>query len=190
MSDREKYLSHASPIPISRPELGTRIGEERPHSQSDFISELKLYTQHYPSSVLFSLIFSFAVGLLFAPWSAGFLYLIIFIIIYEIVYAYIYRDFSSQNCVIRIGIVVASLFGFIVGRALLKDSRPLRGSYKDKDQDLGCKWHKKKKYSRKHPHFSNLAIQSLLCEEDEHEKAKRRRRALRTDTKPNVWILR
>ena len=152
----------------------------------DILSELKSY---YPDSVLFSLVLSFAVGLLFAPWSFGFLYLLIFIIVYEIIYACYHKDFSTNNFMIRLGIVVASIFGFIVGRAILQDSDPLRASYCDADKDVGCKWHIRKKCHRTHPHFSSFAAESLIDEGDGKERARRRRRNVRTDNKPYIWCM-
>ncbi len=152
----------------------------------DFLSDLKSY---YPDSVLFSIVLSFAVGLLFAPWSFGFLYLLIFIIVYEIIYAWYNKDFSTENFMTRLGIVVASIFGFIVGRALMEDTDPLRASYCDKDKDMGCKWHSGNKCRHSHPHFSSYALESLTDEGDGVERARRRRRRVRTDNKPYIWCM-
>lgn len=67
---------------------------------------------------------SFFSGFLFAEWSWGILYLLVFLIIWEIgyyIYSYAYRGFNDYYFVIRIGIVAGSIMGFLIGRAITQN---------------------------------------------------------------------
>ena len=65
---------------------------------------------------------SFFSGFLFATWSWGIVYLLIFLIIYEIGY-FIYQQQKDQeyDWVIRLGIVAGAIMGFLIGRAITQD---------------------------------------------------------------------
>lgn len=66
-----------------------------------------------PSSTLFQIAISFFFSLLLAPTSAGIVYVIAFIVLWEIAVAIIYK---LEVCFLaRIGIVCASLLGFLIG---------------------------------------------------------------------------
>ena len=62
---------------------------------------------------------SILLGALFAGYSWGFVYAILFLLIWEIGY-YIYTGYAdkSWNWVERLGLVLGALFGFIIGRTL------------------------------------------------------------------------
>lgn len=63
-------------------------------------------------------VISFFLGILFAPWSYGLLYLIIFFIIYEIVYFCICTNY---NVIDRILITLSYFVGFFFARILFCD---------------------------------------------------------------------
>ena len=100
---------------------------------------VKVFIAAYPSDILFQVVIAFAIGLIFAPWSWGLLYLLIFFILFEISYAFIHRDFSSDHVLVRITVVAASFFGWLVGRLSVEDRTPIRAKYQDKHCHLGCK---------------------------------------------------
>lgn len=70
---------------------------------------------------------SFALGILFAPWSWGPLYFITFLIAYEIVCGYFTRGQAPYwRLEARVGILFASILGFIIGRTLVGHQDPFR----------------------------------------------------------------
>lgn len=72
-------------------------------------------------------IIAFCLGVLFSPWSWGFIYYLAFLILYEIVTAYMTWCQPPYWCLSsRIGIVAASLLGFIVGRIIVGYEHPLK----------------------------------------------------------------
>ena len=71
-------------------------------------------------------IWSFCLGLLFSPWSWGFLYYLIFLFLYEVATAYMTSCQPPYWCFMsRIGIVASSLLGFIIGRIIVGYKNPL-----------------------------------------------------------------
>ena len=67
---------------------------------------------------------SFFSGFLFAEWSWGILYLLVFLIIWEIgyyIYCYAYRGLDNYYFMIRIGIVAGAIMGFLIGRAITQN---------------------------------------------------------------------
>jgi len=65
---------------------------------------------------------SFFSGFLFATWSWGILYLLVFLVVWEIGY-YIYcRNFAGDyDLMIRIGIAAGAMMGFLIGRAITEN---------------------------------------------------------------------
>lgn len=100
---------------------------------------IQTFIDAYPSDLFFQVIVAFWVGLIFAPWSWGLLYLIIFFVVFELVYAWIHRDFSINNILIRLAVIGASFFGWLVGRVVIEDKHPIRARYGDKYCKMGCK---------------------------------------------------
>ena len=67
---------------------------------------------------------AFFSGFLFATWSWGILYLLVFLILYEIgyyVYCYSSDKLTNYNLLIRIGIVLGAVAGFLIGRAITEN---------------------------------------------------------------------
>lgn len=62
---------------------------------------------------------SFAIGILFAPFSRGLLYLILWFIIWEIMIFMIYKN--EYNVYNRFMYVISSLLGFYIGRLTIGD---------------------------------------------------------------------
>ncbi len=89
----------------------------------------------YP--ILFQLILSFVVGLILAPFSQGLLLWLVYVFVFEAIYIYQTNlHYCTQSTAVRLGVLCAGLFGFILGRTLVGDPQPLRGSYKyDKIND-------------------------------------------------------
>ncbi len=100
---------------------------------------IQTFINAYPSDLAFQVIIAFWIGLIFAPWSWGLLYLIIFFVVFEVIYAIIHRDFSVENILIRLTVIGASFLGWLVGRIVVEDGKPIRGKYKDKYCRLGCR---------------------------------------------------
>ena len=68
---------------------------------------------------------SFFSGFLFATWTWGIVYLILFLIIYEVGY-FIYKSSIKENgneynFMIRLGIVAGAIMGFLIGRAITEN---------------------------------------------------------------------
>ena len=60
-------------------------------------------------------------GFLFATWSWGILYLILFLIIWEIgfyIYCYSFEKLDNYSLTIRIGIIAGAIMGFLLGRGI------------------------------------------------------------------------
>nr|QBK90932.1 MAG: hypothetical protein LCPAC201_02330 [Pithovirus LCPAC201] len=106
---------------------------------SSWTKTIQTFINAYPSDLAFQVIIAFWIGIIFAPWSWGLLYLIIFFVVFELIYAMIHRDFSAENIIIRITVIGASFLGWLVGRLVVEDARPIRAKYKDKYCRLGCK---------------------------------------------------
>lgn len=78
----------------------------------------------YPD--LAQLLVAFCLGILFSPWSLGLLYFLIFLIIYEAYAFYATAGRApSWKIEIRLGVMAASIFGFIIGRILTGWNHPL-----------------------------------------------------------------
>lgn len=68
---------------------------------------------------LMQLIVSFSLGIIFSPFSYGFIYVILYLIIYEIFYAIFTRlQYPYWRLTFRIANVAASIYGWIIGRTL------------------------------------------------------------------------
>lgn len=65
---------------------------------------------------------NFMVGFILAPWSRGLLYYLIFVIIIEVFYYFYQKDWSF---LLRIGMFISSLLGFILGRLFIGYRLPL-----------------------------------------------------------------
>ena len=89
-----------------------------------------LYKQEssHGDAVLFQFIFYFAIGLILAPFSFGFVIVLIFIILYEIWYANSvgtdkYYGFE------RGALIGVFVLGFVIGRIIIGDDDPIRKYY-------------------------------------------------------------
>jgi len=61
-------------------------------------------------------------GVLLSPWASGLFFLFFFIIVYEILYYIFTRgDPKYYNVFVRVGVIYASIFGYILGRTLSGD---------------------------------------------------------------------
>lgn len=67
---------------------------------------------------------AFCFGILLSPWSYGLFYFLIFLLVYE-VYILLYTNQNSWKMEIRLGVLAASIFGFIIGRILTGWNHPL-----------------------------------------------------------------
>ena len=82
------------------------------------------------------LILALLLGIIFSPWSLGFLYFFIFLVIYEIICMILTScQRPYWNLYFRISIISASLLGWIIGRTIFGYDDPF--------------YHKKKKYPRR-----------------------------------------
>ena len=68
------------------------------------------------------LLISLVWGVLLSPWASGLFFLLVFIIVYEILY-YVFTkgDPRYYNVFVRVGVIYASVFGYILGRTLSGD---------------------------------------------------------------------
>ena len=88
---------------------------------NSMLCQMKRDINEDPVYVLGASLFS---GFLFATWSWGILYLLVFLILWEIGY-YLYcrnfRDINDYDITIRIGIAAGAIMGFLIGRCITKN---------------------------------------------------------------------
>ena len=93
-------------------------------------SQWSVVYQPHEQSVLYYCIIYFVIGIIWSPWSAGIVWLILFIVILEILLA-IYRrhellDYNAGYYLFdRVAMGMSTILGFIVGRTILGDDNPL-----------------------------------------------------------------
>ena len=82
------------------------------HCRGCMSCDLYLSPEYWLGTALFG-------GILFAGFSWGFVFFIIFILVWEFGY-WIYTGYKNKpwDCAARVGIVLAALLGFIMGRTL------------------------------------------------------------------------
>lgn len=96
--------------------------------------------RHLYGNELFLILFSFALSMVFAPWSYGIIIFFIFLVVWEIGYYIAVRGQPPYWFLeVRLAIVAASVLGWLVGRELTgKDADkldPLLGRSTDKKDD-------------------------------------------------------
>ncbi len=85
-----------------------------------------LYRYGY-GSVLFFIVFTFVIGLIFAPFSFGFFYFLVFWVIWFIAYSFLIKwQYRNWRLLTIIGIFCAGLTGFVLGRFIIGDDKPFR----------------------------------------------------------------
>ncbi len=81
--------------------------------------KIKNYIEERKPNIWSSLVLSFCFGIIFAPFSLGLYYFLIWLILYEIFLYIYYKSFDYGE---RIAILVISLLGFLIGRLLIARS--------------------------------------------------------------------
>lgn len=80
-----------------------------------------LYDMLCTNNMLLTLLTSFFFAMLFAPWSKGTFWLVIYIIGWELLILFLSRNrIGCWSLEIRVGVIFSSVLGFIVGRTLYK----------------------------------------------------------------------
>jgi hypothetical protein len=92
-------------------------------------------------SVIYQVIFSFTLGLFFAPWSIGLFVIVFFLLLFELTYGLIVQIFTWEQLVIRITIVSAYFLGWLLGRIVIGDTKPIRMFFEDGFQKMGKPGH-------------------------------------------------
>ena len=81
-------------------------------------------------TLFFQIIMAFTVGLIFASFSYGFLWFLIYYIVFEIYLVWrLYKVPSTKYMISRFGIFCSGLLGFIIGRYFENDHEPIRDYY-------------------------------------------------------------
>ena len=80
---------------------------------------------NYPGAEVVIYLAVFVIGVILAPWSLGFIYFLLGLLVFEFLAAMTSKLQSPWRLDIRIAIVGASFLGFVAGRAVLNDSKPL-----------------------------------------------------------------
>jgi hypothetical protein len=94
-------------------------------------SIIDFFGRNDKSTLAFELTVAFVSGVIFSPWSWGFIYFLLFLIVYELFLVWASKCQSPYwNLHSRILVVVFSLFGFIIGRLLAGHSDPLKSKRK------------------------------------------------------------
>ena len=85
-----------------------------------------LYRYGY-GAVLFYIVFSFVIGLIFAPFSWGFSFFLFVWLLWFIAYSMIVQwQYPNWRLLTVIGVFCAGLTGFIIGRFLIDDHKPFK----------------------------------------------------------------
>jgi len=80
--------------------------------------ELLIANENY--NIHSQLIIAFCTGLVFSPWSYGWIFFVIFLIVWEVMYGFATKfKHPRWNLAERILIIVISLLGWTVGRLLV-----------------------------------------------------------------------
>lgn len=96
---------------------------------SDSFRGTPLYRYGY-GSVLFFIVFTIVLGILFAPFSYGFLYFFFLWVLWIIAYSFLVKwKYPNWRLFIILGIFCTGLTGFIIGRILCGDDTPLNPEY-------------------------------------------------------------
>lgn len=83
-------------------------------------------------SVLFWIVFTFVLGIIFAAFSWGFAYFLLFWILWLIYYSMLINfQYPVWRLFTIIGIFCTGLIGFLLGRFLVGDEDPFRPYYED-----------------------------------------------------------
>ena len=93
--------------------LGIPYGPDHPMSPMEY----EIY--HNP---IYTIGAAFFAGILFSPWSFGIIYYLLFLIIWELLF-YGWCNYKNVfwNWQIRLSIVLAALFGFLLGRTMINE---------------------------------------------------------------------
>jgi len=107
--------------------------------------------QNNLSGLIFWIIFSFAIGVIFSPFSYGFAFLIGFALVSSL--ASIAYNRNSTPLIV-FGIFSVTILGFLIGRAVIKDDwSPFRMDYSLEKDDKKKDWLKnerKNEYDDEH----------------------------------------
>ena len=82
---------------------------------------------------------SFLVGFAFAPFSYGFIFIIIWYVLFELVYFLYFvennpKKLNGDYCWYHLFLILAGLVGFFTGRVILsQDTKPWQMLYKESD---------------------------------------------------------
>lgn len=81
-------------------------------------------------TILFQILITFIMGIIFSPFSMGFFLFIVVYLLFELFYAY-RRGFKydGYEALARVSIFLWGLLGFLFGRWALGDNDPLRFHY-------------------------------------------------------------
>lgn len=83
-------------------------------------------------SVLFWIVFTLVIGIIFAAFSFGFIYFILFWVVWFIGYSMLVDfDYPIWRMFTLMGVFFTGLTGFLVGRYLVGDLDPFRSTFDD-----------------------------------------------------------
>ena len=75
------------------------------------------------STPLFQIVVAFSMGVIFSPWSLGFVFFLSFLILYEILLLSLCQNYGYQwNILQRLSVVTSSIIGFYLGRWIFQES--------------------------------------------------------------------
>ncbi len=98
---------------------------------SQYIEKGRQYGEYYFKNCkytqLMQLVLSFVLGVIFAPYSYGFAFLIVYLLAYEFAYA-AFTNLESPywTPLFRVGIIAVTIFGWLIGRYIVGWRNPLR----------------------------------------------------------------
>lgn len=77
------------------------------------------------------LLMGFCIGLIFSPWSYGWLFFVIFLIVWELLYGIATKWHPSRwNLYERLLVLAVSLLGWVIGRMLVGYNQPFENRRK------------------------------------------------------------
>ena len=84
------------------------------------MSYIEGYFKNPKYTQFMQIVVAFVAGIVFAPYSYGFIFLLIYLIAYEIVYLFFTRGcYPYWDSLFRVAVIAASIYGWIIGRTIV-----------------------------------------------------------------------
>ena len=121
------FYSHSSGLYNNKPDSPFKIAQEFIYIGKD--------------KLLYQATFSFGLGILLAPLSAGLFILVLFILLFEMFYFFVVQTFTFEQLIIRMAVITSYIIGWFIGRIIIGDTAPVRLFFEDGFNEIGRPGH-------------------------------------------------